>query len=1372
MASVSGKVDGFNGRGLFGWARRAGDDSPLRVDIQLDGVFVARNVLADRDRSDLAKAGSGGNHGFVWELPFSARFGDRVTIGLFEAESGAFVAEREFRAPYGDTRWRGHIGDLTSRTITGWVKAYGASEPVVADVYLDDELIVSDLLCDRLVRDLAKDGASHGEYGFNVPVVGYRPEADSVRVSLRHSTSGAVMLSREVQASIFDDSYEGRIETPDSGTIRAWAVNENARGMIFDVELLLDGQTYVSAQNIFPRGDLKKAGRSNGQGGLRFPNPLGSLLADGDEHTFALRFPDHTVSESVAISAPPRRTQGRQGGVHTPSAGGVSIIVPIYNAPDDVEICIQRLLKYTPLETSIILIDDCSPDPRVSEILASYSRETRLTVLANPENLGFTRTVNRGIDIAGADDVVLLNSDARVTPGWLEGLLAASVSSPRIATVTPMSDRAGAFSAPRIGNDNSLPPGVDEIAYALAFRRRSVGVYPRVPTGNGFCMWVSRACIDTIGKLDEVAFPTGYGEENDFCMRAGRAGWVHVIDDRTYVFHDRSKSFGASKSDLLTAGRAVVDSRYPEYKQAIRVFRDSTDIALARNRAAVAMTDVEHDPAVVPRVLYVVSTATGGTPQTNADLMNALHDAVEPWLLRCDSRVITLSRVVDGVPHEVRSHVLHDLIEPIDHFSPEYDDVVESWLDEYAFDIVHIRHLLWHSLSLPKISKRVGARVVVSFHDFYVLSPNLKLIDDRGIYLGDDFTDAGSMYRDSGWPGDQYPTPSGDWLLWWRERFWRAIEMCDAFVTTSESARALILSHYPEMDAERFSVIEHGRDFGRFRFIAQRPILGEPLRILVPGGISAAKGREVLRSIADADPLQQVEWHILGKISPDFKTEGSRVVHHGSYERKDFGRLVEQIAPHAGVVLSIWDETYCHTLTEMWSVGLPVFVLDFPNVAQRVRRFNAGWVLDGTDATELLRQLTTTLFDHGARVAALRGVSEWQHGWGLAWTTVQMATRYLDVYRTVLARGETPAQVLRVGVLSPSSRDLTRAPASTYVRVWERTRNSISRTVDYVRVTPDSALASVKERLIDALIVQRTAVPPAAAEALLRALEAASVPLIMELDDDLTAVHPDTEGHAKILAHGPSLDALLRRAIALSVSTEALRERFSDLDAQVGVFPASLSDRLWSAPPAARLADGKIRAVYFGTPTHARDLETVLPALDAIAALHSDFELSVIGVAPGARLERIRSERPWMSSVDVPESAKEYPRFVEFLRAGSAGYDFAIAPLEETELNAHKSDLKLLEYLGLGLRTVASAVGPYRDTSMPGIVVVPNTSERWIGALNGTIADVRAHGSRIDEREWLVEHRMLSHQRERFDALVSSVAHAQSRKTGPKPSHG
>ncbi|MEI2419548.1 glycosyltransferase, partial [Arthrospira platensis SPKY2] len=355
--------------------------------------------------------------------------------------------------------------------------------------------------------------------------------------------------------------YKFKIESANQNTLKGWIVYNQKPNLVLEIDVFIDAVLFATIKNDRVRNDLQRLGISRGLGGfqLHFPKNLFNCY----NHQLTLRVKDGIEFSSIRIISNNHKiSKCNYYQPLFPSNTDITIIVPIYNAPDELEVCIYRLLKYTTISSKLLLIDDASTDSRIGEILSQMQHYRNIRLLKNEHNLGFTRTINRGIAESGRDDIVLLNSDARVTPRWLEGLRRAVASDPHIGTVTPMSDRAGAFSAPQIGNENDLPPEVTEIDYAVAFRRRSQGFYPTVPTGNGFCMYIRRSCIDDVGLFDENAFPRGYCEENDFCMRARKLGWKNIMDDRTYIFHDRNKSFGETKTDLIQAGRSIIDERY------------------------------------------------------------------------------------------------------------------------------------------------------------------------------------------------------------------------------------------------------------------------------------------------------------------------------------------------------------------------------------------------------------------------------------------------------------------------------------------------------------------------------------------------------------------------------------------------------------------------------------------------------------------------------------------------------------------------------------------------------------------------------------------------------------------------------------------
>src|SRR3546814_6208469 len=78
-----------------------------------------------------------------------------------------------------------------------------------------------------------------------------------------------------------------------------------------------------------------------------------------------------------------------------------------------------------------------------------------------------------------------------------------------------------------------------------------------------FCMYIRRAMLEDVGLFDEQAFPVGYGEENDLCMRAIDAGWHHLVDPGVFVQHARSASFGSRREELAKVGAQQLESRHP-----------------------------------------------------------------------------------------------------------------------------------------------------------------------------------------------------------------------------------------------------------------------------------------------------------------------------------------------------------------------------------------------------------------------------------------------------------------------------------------------------------------------------------------------------------------------------------------------------------------------------------------------------------------------------------------------------------------------------------------------------------------------------------------------------------------------------------------
>ena len=230
----------------------------------------------------------------------------------------------------------------------------------------------------------------------------------------------------------------------------------------------------------------------------------------------------------------------------------VDVIVPVYNQFGVVKRCIDSVIESAPFNRfDIIVVDDASSDLDLRNYLNATAKAGAVTLFRNKSNIGFTGTVNFGMRLHPDRDVLLLNSDTAVHGSWLERLRAAAYSDPKVATVNPLTNASHISAYPfRDSNDGVVLEVNDDVLDDLA-AENNAGKYVNVHTTVGFCMFIKRECINSIGLFDVRKFPIGYGEESDFCYRAKKVGWQHLIVGDVFVRHFENQSFGERKKALV-----------------------------------------------------------------------------------------------------------------------------------------------------------------------------------------------------------------------------------------------------------------------------------------------------------------------------------------------------------------------------------------------------------------------------------------------------------------------------------------------------------------------------------------------------------------------------------------------------------------------------------------------------------------------------------------------------------------------------------------------------------------------------------------------------------------------------------------------------
>jgi O-antigen biosynthesis protein len=251
----------------------------------------------------------------------------------------------------------------------------------------------------------------------------------------------------------------------------------------------------------------------------------------------------------------------------------IDVIIPVYDGVEETRRCLESVRRTVhPADAEVVVVDDATPREEIARSLDELVTRDQITLIRHAQNQGFVRSVNDGMGLHPERDVVLLNSDTEVANDWLARLSAAAYSAGNIATVTPFSNNATICSYPFSGWTGGLPGtlGLERLDQLVASTNR--GERCDLPTAVGFCMFIRRDCLRRIGTFDAERFGRGYGEENDFCLRAAKAGWRNLLAADVFVFHEGAVSFSGERETLMDASAAALLEAHPEYGRLVQEF--------------------------------------------------------------------------------------------------------------------------------------------------------------------------------------------------------------------------------------------------------------------------------------------------------------------------------------------------------------------------------------------------------------------------------------------------------------------------------------------------------------------------------------------------------------------------------------------------------------------------------------------------------------------------------------------------------------------------------------------------------------------------------------------------------------------------------
>lgn len=234
-----------------------------------------------------------------------------------------------------------------------------------------------------------------------------------------------------------------------------------------------------------------------------------------------------------------------------------------FQAREFLRACLDSIAAHSPPgKYEIIVTDNGSTDGSLEMLAAEYPH---VQVICNQENLGYTRPTNQSLQQGRGRYLLLLNNDTLIHAHSFERLIEFMEARPEVGICSPKVLNADGTLQKACRRGESRPWAV--FSYFLGLPR----LFPHVPLFGGYlldylpddetyevagvsgsCMLVRRAVVEQIGYLDEIFF--AYQEDDDYCVRARRAGWKIMYLHTAQVTH-----FGGRGGSRVQPYRSIIE---------------------------------------------------------------------------------------------------------------------------------------------------------------------------------------------------------------------------------------------------------------------------------------------------------------------------------------------------------------------------------------------------------------------------------------------------------------------------------------------------------------------------------------------------------------------------------------------------------------------------------------------------------------------------------------------------------------------------------------------------------------------------------------------------------------------------------------------
>lgn len=217
----------------------------------------------------------------------------------------------------------------------------------------------------------------------------------------------------------------------------------------------------------------------------------------------------------------------------------IAVVILNYNSAEDTIACVDAVKRLDYPQLRIFLVDNASQDGSVDALQGAHPD---VPLIVSESNRGYSGGNNLGIEKALQDPTIryvwLLNNDALPVPDALTALVTVAEEHPKSLVGSLVLYPDGRFQ--RVGNQLNRWLGS-----LKSYHEQQVEEGLTVESLTGCSMLIPREALEAVGLLNEDYFL--YFEDNDFCLRANKAGFRCVVAPQSKIFHQEGASTGRNK---------------------------------------------------------------------------------------------------------------------------------------------------------------------------------------------------------------------------------------------------------------------------------------------------------------------------------------------------------------------------------------------------------------------------------------------------------------------------------------------------------------------------------------------------------------------------------------------------------------------------------------------------------------------------------------------------------------------------------------------------------------------------------------------------------------------------------------------------------